>query len=339
MSGLVELRRDGDIAVIVVDNPPVNALKHEVRLGLRDCFARANDDQDVAGVVLTCAARTFIAGADITEFDKPPQSPHLSELNAQIEAMQKPVVAAIFGTALGGGLEITLACHFRIAAASARRGLPEIKLGLFPGAGGTQRLPRLVGMEKAMAMILSGDPIGAREALALGLVDEIFEGEPAAAGVAFIRKVVAEKRPLARVSDKDDKLKELRAHPEKFAELASVHAKRTRGLDAPAAALEALRAAINVPINEGLALERKKFAELRTGDQSKAQRHLFFAEREAAKVPGLSKDVKPRDIKRVAVIGAGTMGGGIAMNFANAGIPVTIVESADEALKRGLGAI
>jgi len=339
MSGPVELRRDGDIAVIVVDNPPVNALKHEVRLGLRECFARANDDQNVAGVVLTCAGRTFIAGADITEFDKPPQSPHLSELNAQIEAMQKPVVAAIFGTALGGGLEITLACHFRIAAASARLGLPEIKLGLFPGAGGTQRLPRLVGMEKAMAMILTGDPIGAKEALALGLIDEIFEGDPAAAGIAFVRKALTEKRPLTRVSDKDDKLKGLRDHPEKFAELASAHAKRTRGLDAPSAALECLRAAVTVSIEEGLALERKKFAELRTGDQSKAQRHLFFAEREAAKVPGLTKDVTPREIKHVAVIGAGTMGGGIAMNFANVGMPVTIVESADEALKRGLGVI
>src|SRR5690348_3430102 len=200
MAGLVELRRDGEIAVIICDNPPVNALKHELRVGIQDAFTRANDDKDVAAIVLTCAGRTFIAGADITEFDKPPQSPHLSELNAQIEAIRKPVVAAIFGTALGGGLEITLACHFRVAAASARLGLPEIKLGLFPGAGGTQRLPRLVGMEKAMVMILSGDPIGAKEALALGLIDEIFDGDPVAAGVAFVRKALTEKRALKRVA-------------------------------------------------------------------------------------------------------------------------------------------
>jgi len=336
---VVGMHRDGDIAVIVVDNPPVNALKHEVRLGLRDAFASANTDKAVAAIVLTCAGRTFIAGADITEFDKPPQSPSLIDLNAQIENIAKPVVAAMFGTALGGGLEITLACHFRIAAPTTRLGLPEIKLGLFPGAGGTQRLPRLVGMDKAMAMILSGDPIPAKEALALGLIDEIFDGDPAAAGVTFVRKVIAEKRPLRRVRDLDDKLKDLRARPDKFNEIAAAHVKRARGLHAPSAALEALRWTLDVPIDEAFDRERKKFMELRAGDQSKAQRHIFFAEREAAKVPGLSKDTQPREIKRVAVIGAGTMGGGISMSFANAGIPVTIVETAADALQRGLGVI
>ncbi len=339
MVALTELRRDGDVAVIVVDNPPVNALKHEVRLGLRDAFALANEDDSVAAIVLTCAGRTFIAGADITEFDKPPQNPSLSDLNAYIEVIEKPVVAAIFGTALGGGLEITLACHFRIAAAAARLGLPEIKLGLIPGAGGTQRLPRLVGLPKAMVMILSGDPIPAKDALALGLIDEIFEDDPAAAGVAFARRVLAEKRALARVRDLDGKLKELRAQPEKFNEIAAAHVKRVRGLHAPTAALEALRWTLDVPMDEALDRERKKFMELRTGDQSKAQRHIFFAEREAAKVAGLSKDIKTRDIKRVAVIGAGTMGGGISMSFANHGIPVTIVEAAEDALQRGLGII
>ena len=336
---VVGMQRDGDIAVIVVDNPPVNALKHEVRLGLRDAFASANADAAVNGIVLTCAGRTFIAGADITEFDKPPQSPSLIDLNAQIENIRKPVVAATFGTPLGGGLEITLACHFRIAAPTTRLGLPEIKLGLFPGAGGTQRLPRLVGMDKAMAMILSGDPIPAKEALALGLIDEIFEGDPAAAGVAFARKAIVEKRPLRRVRDLEDKLKELRAQPAKFNEIAAAHVKRARGLHAPTAALEALRWTLDVPIDEALERERKKFMELRAGDQSKAQRHIFFAEREPAKVAGLCKDVQPRKVERVAVIGAGTMGGGISMSFANAGIPVTIVETADEALKRGLDII
>jgi 3-hydroxyacyl-CoA dehydrogenase len=339
MSALVELRRDGDIAVIVVDNPPVNALKHEVRLGIQDAFARANEDKEIAAIVLTCAGRTFIAGADITEFDKPPQSPSLIDLNTKIEAISKPVVAAIFGTALGGGLEITLACHFRIAAPATRLGLPEIKLGLIPGAGGTQRLPRLIGMPKAMAMILSGDPISAKDALALGLIDEIFEGEPATAGVAFARRVIAEQRPLTRVRDLEDKLKDLRAQPEKFSEIAAAHVKRARGLHAPSAALEALRWTLDVPVVEALDRERKKFMELRAGDQSKAQRHIFFAEREAAKISGLSKDTKTRDIKQVAVIGAGTMGGGIAMSFANAGIPVTIVETANDALQRGLSVI
>jgi 3-hydroxyacyl-CoA dehydrogenase len=337
MSSLVGMHRDGDVAVIVVDNPPVNALKHEVRLGLQEAFASASADKDVAAIVLTCAGRTFIAGADITEFDKPPQSPSLIDVNGQIETIEKPVVAATFGTPLGGGLEITLACHFRIAAATTRLGLPEIKLGLIPGAGGTQRLPRLVGMPKAMAMILSGDPIPAKEALELGLIDEIFEGDPAAAGVAFARRVLAEKRPLRRVRDIGDKLKELRAQPDKFAEIAAAHVKRARGLEAPTAALEALRWTLDVPIDTALENERKKFMELRAGAQSKAQRHIFFAEREATKVPGLTKDVKTRDIKQVAVIGAGTMGGGISMSFANAGIPVTVVETAEDALKRGFG--
>jgi 3-hydroxyacyl-CoA dehydrogenase len=339
MAALVGMHRDGDIAVIVVDNPPVNALKHDVRLGIRDAFASANADKDVAAIVLTCAGRTFIAGADITEFDKPPQSPSLIDLNGQIENIGKPVVAAMFGTALGGGFEITLACNFRIAAPTTRVGLPEIKLGLIPGAGGTQRLPRLVGMAKAMAMILSGDPIPAKEALALGLIDEIFEGDPAAAGVAFARRVIAEKRPLRRVRDMDEKLKDLRAEPDKFSEIAAAHVKRARGLHAPSAALEALRWTLDVPIDEALDRERKKFMELRAGDQSKAQRHIFFAEREATKVPGVTKDTKLREIKQVAVIGAGTMGGGISMNFANAGIPVTVVETAEDALKRGLSVI
>jgi 3-hydroxyacyl-CoA dehydrogenase len=336
---VVGMRRDGDIVVIVVDNPPVNALKHEVRLGLRDAFASANADPAIKGIVLTCAGRTFIAGADITEFDKPPQSPSLIDLNAQIENIGKPVVVAMFGTPLGGGLEITLVCHFRIAAPTTRLGLPEIKLGLFPGAGGTQRLPRLIGMDKAMVMVLSGDPIPAEEALSLGLIDEIFEGDPAAAGVAFARKVIAEKRPLRRVRDMEDKLKELRASADKFNEIAAAHVKRARGLHAPTTALEALRWTLDVPIDEALERERKKFMELRAGEQSKAQRHIFFAEREAAKVAGLGKDVTPRKVERVAVIGAGTMGGGISMNFANAGIPVTVIEAAEDALKRGFGVI
>ncbi len=339
MPGKVALRHDGDVAVIAVDNPPVNALSHDVRTALADAFTRARDDANIRAIVLTAQGRTFVAGADITEFDKPPMSPSLSDVIALIESIQKPVVASVFGTPLGGGLEITLACHFRIAASGTRLGLPEIKLGLIPGAGGTQRLPRLVGMQKAAAMILSGDPIPAKDALAAGLIDEIFEGDPAASGIAFARKVLAEKRPLTRARDREDKLVALRADPKTFEEIVAVNTKRSRGLDAPAAAIEVLRAAIDVPFDDALKLEREAFVRLRAGDQSKAQRHIFFAEREAAKIPGLPKDTKPREIKRAAVIGAGTMGGGIAMCFANAGIPVTIVETNADALKRGLDTI
>ena len=339
MPGLVELRRDGEVALIIVDNPPVNALKHEVRSGLIDAFTQARDDAGIAAIVLACAGRTFIAGADITEFDQPPRSPGTADVISLIESVPKPVIAAVHGTPLGGGLEVTLACHFRVAAPGTRLGLPEIKLGLIPGAGGTQLLPRLVGLEKAFAMILSGDPITAEDALASGLIDEIIDGDLTSGAVAFARRVLAEKRPLRRARDREDKLAPLRADPKKFDDIAAAHAKRARGLHAPAAAIEALRWTLDVPIDEAFARERAKFLQLKDGEQSKAQRHVFFAEREAGKIPGLPKDVKGAPIKRAAVIGAGTMGGGIAMCFANAGIPVTIVETSDEALRRGLDVI
>jgi 3-hydroxyacyl-CoA dehydrogenase len=331
----VSWRRDGGIAVITVDNPPVNALKHAVRAGIRDAFAAARDDAAVDAIVLTGAGRTFMAGADITEFGKASQPPSLIDVIREMDEIKKPTIAAVHGTPLGGGLELTLACHFRVAAPGTRLGLPEIKLGLIPGAGGTQRLPRLVGIDKALGMILSGDPIPAKDALAVGLIDEIIEGDLVAGAVAFARRVVGEKRPLRRVRDIEDKLAEVRRNPEKFGEIAAAHAKRSRGLAAPVAAVEAVRWTLDVPIDEALRREREKFMELLAGDQSKAQRHIFFAEREAAKVPDMPKDVAPHEIKRAAVIGAGTMGGGIAMCFANAGIPVTVVETAADALKRG----
>ena len=339
MPGLVETRRDGGVAVIVIDNPPVNALNINVRAGLIDALERAKSDTAVHAVVLACAGRTFIAGADITEFDKPPKPPGTSDVIAALDAMPKPVVAALHGTALGGGLEIALGCHYRIAAPTTRLGLPEIKLGLIPGAGGTQRLPRLIGMAKALPMILTGEPINAKAALEYGLVDAIADGEETAAAVAFANKLVADKKPLRRARDLDDKLADLRANPAKFDELAAAQIKRSRGLHAPAAALDVLRAAIAMPIDQALKLEHEKFVALKSGDQSKAQRHIFFAERAAAKIADLPKDTKPYDIKRAAVIGAGTMGGGIAMCFANAGIPVTIVEASKEALARGLDVI
>jgi 3-hydroxyacyl-CoA dehydrogenase len=339
VNAFVRLRREGDVAVITVDNPPVNALKHDVRVGIRDAFRRANGDAAVQAIVLTGAGRTFIAGADITEFGKPPQAPSLIDVIGEIDQIAKPTIAAVHGTPLGGGLEITLACHFRVAAPGTRLGLPEIKLGLIPGAGGTQRLPRLVGMEKALPMILSGDPIPVKDALAVGLVDEIVDGDLVTGAIAFARRIIAEKRPLTRVRDREDKLAGLRADPSKFDAIAAAHARKTRSLHAPAGAIEAMRMTLDVPIEEAQKREREIFIRLMNGEQSKAQRHIFFAEREAAKVPDLPKDAKPHEIKRAAVIGAGTMGGGISMCFANAGIPVTVVETTGDALKRGLDTV
>jgi 3-hydroxyacyl-CoA dehydrogenase len=327
----VDLRRDGEIAVVTVDNPPVNALKYEVRAGLTQALAHARDDDAVSAVVIACAGRTFFAGADITEFGKPPQAPSLHDVIAAIEAMPKPVVAALHGTALGGGFELALACHFRVAVPGARVGLPEVKLGLLPGAGGTQRLPRLVGPEKALQMIVSGEPIGAAEARADGIVDEIVEGDLAAAAIDFALRVVREGRPLRLVRDREEKL-----IGEGFADAAEALTRRLRGREAPAACVEAVRNAIVLPFEEGLKRESELFRKLVTGDQSKAQRHIFFAEREAAKVPGIQEGTKPRPIASGAVIGAGTMGGGIAMCFANAGIPVTIVETGRDLLQKGL---
>ncbi len=337
MPELVSMRTDGDVAVITIDNPPVNAMKHEVRVSLLDLVVRAAGDPAISAVVIACAGRTFVAGADITEFGQPPRQPTAIAIIEAIEASPKPVVAALHGTPLGGGLELALGCHFRVAAPGTRPGLPEIKLGIIPGAGGTQRLPRLVGMDKAMAMILTGEPISAREALDSGLVDEIVEGDLVAGAIAFARRIVAGKRPLGLVRNRDEKLVSVRDIAA-FDAAAANYTRRAKGQNAPAAAIAALRGAITLPVADALKRERDLFLELVAGDQSKAQRHIFFAEREAAKVPDLA-GVKAHDIRKAAVIGAGTMGGGIAMCFANAGIPVTVVESDDEALARGLDTV
>ncbi|MGA8760533.1 MAG: 3-hydroxyacyl-CoA dehydrogenase NAD-binding domain-containing protein [Stellaceae bacterium] len=338
----VDLRREAAsaeagaaIAVIMVDNPPVNALKHEVRAGLAEALRKVRDDALVEGVVVACAGRTFFAGADITEFGKPPQPPSLGEVIAQIEVMPKPVIAALHGTALGGGFEVALACHFRVATPTARVGLPEVKLGLLPGAGGTQRLPRLVGPEKALRMIVTGEPIGATEAADDGVIDEIAKGDLTAAAIAFTQRVIAEKRPLQKVRDRDDKLAPARADPKAFDETAAALTRRLRGRDAPAACIEAVRNAFTLPFEEGLRREGELFRKLVAGDQSKAQRHVFFAEREAAKVPNLPAATRPRPIAHAAVLGAGTMGGGIAMCFANAGLPVTVIETGHDLLQKG----
>ncbi len=336
MSEVVSLERHDAIAIVTVNNPPVNALSAAVRRGIFESIKTAAADPQVKAVVLTCAGRTFIAGADITEFGKPPQSPGLGEVIAEIENCPKPVVAAIHGTALGGGLEVALGCHFRVATKDAKLGLPEVKLGLLPGAGGTQRLPRAVGPELAVKMIVGGDPIGAADALKAGLIEEVVEG-PAAGGEAFARKVLAEKRPLRRLRDEDGKIAAARADRSIFTNAVAAMTKKARGLEAPFAAADAVGAAIDLPFDEGLKKEREGFMKLVTGDQSKAQRYAFFSEREAAKVAGVPEGTKPRPVERVAIIGAGTMGGGIAMSFANAGIPVTLIETGEEQLKRGMG--
>ncbi|WP_088343399.1 MULTISPECIES: 3-hydroxyacyl-CoA dehydrogenase NAD-binding domain-containing protein [Rhodomicrobium] len=336
MTTLVELTRDGEVAVILVDNPPVNALSHAVRSGLLQNLKAAQEDAGIEAVVIACKGRTFIAGADITEFGKPFQPPGLLEVIAFMDEMSKPIVAAIHGTALGGGLEVALGAHWRVAAESARLGLPEVKLGILPGAGGTQRLPRLVGAEEALKMIVSGDPIAAPKALQLGLVDEISKGDIVADGVAFARKILAEGRPIQRVRDRADKL----AFDEKaFKEAAGNLTKRARGLEAPMACVTSVHNALTMPFDEGIGAERDLFMKLVAGDQSKAQRHVFFAEREALKVPDMPATTKARDVAKAAVIGGGTMGGGIAMCFANVGVPVTLIETNDEALQRGLGII
>ncbi|SED37000.1 3-hydroxyacyl-CoA dehydrogenase NAD-binding domain-containing protein [Bradyrhizobium erythrophlei] len=336
MSEVVKLERHDNIAVVTVNSPPVNALSAAVRGGIFDCIKSAIDDAQVQGIVLTCAGRTFIAGADITEFGKPPKPPGLADVLSLMESSPKPIVAAIHGTALGGGLEVALACHYRVATKDAKLGLPEVKLGLLPGAGGTQRLPRAVGPELAVKMIVGGDPIGADAALKAGLIDEIVEG-PASGGEAFARKVVAEKRPLRKLRDDDSKLAAAKADRSIFTNAVAALTKKSRGLEAPFAAADAVGAAIDLPFDEGLKKEREGFLKLMNGEQSKAQRYAFFAEREAAKISGVPEGTKGRNVARVAILGAGTMGGGIAMSFANAGIPVTLIETGEEQLKRGLG--
>jgi 3-hydroxyacyl-CoA dehydrogenase len=335
----VDLDRRGRVAVVTVNNPPVNALSHGVRLGLRDGMHQAIADGQVQTIVLTCAGRTFIAGADITEFGKPPREPGLHEVLGIIEGSPKPVVAAIHGTALGGGLEVALACHWRVGVKSARFGFPEVKLGLLPGAAGTQRLPRVAGVEKALQMIVSGDPVGAEDALAHGIIDEIVDGDLTAAGVAFAEKVLSEKRPLRKIRDMSDRIAAARGKPEIFATFRKSVARQIRGFRAPENCIKAIEAAVSLPFEDGLKRERELFLELLNSPESKAQRYFFFAEREAAKIPDVPAETPAKEIKKAAVIGAGTMGGGIAMNFANVGIPVTVVEIAQDALDRGLAVV
>jgi 3-hydroxyacyl-CoA dehydrogenase len=330
----------GEIAVVTLNSPPVNALSQQVRAGIVEGMKAAIADPTVKAIVLVCEGKTFIAGADITEFGKPPQKPSIQEVEDAIENSPKPVIAAIHGTALGGGLEVALTCHYRVAVPTAKCGLPEVNLGLLPGAGGTQRLPRIVGAEKALEMVTSGQHVGAKECLAMGLVDELVtEGELLQGATAFAKKIVAENRPLKKVRDLNTKMEAARGNADLFANFRKTNARKFRGFLAPEYNIRCIEAAVNLPFEEGLQVERKLFAELMSGSQSAAQRYVFFAEREVWKIPDVGGHTPIIPVNKVGMIGAGTMGGGIAMNFLNAGIPVTIVETKQEALDRGLGVV
>ena len=335
MTSPIRTERHGDVLVIVSNNPPVNALSAAVRQGIEAAIKEGTADASITAMVIRCDGRTFFAGADITEFGKPPVEPLLPAVVDMIEASPKPVVAAIHGTALGGGCEVTLGCHYRVAVPSAKIGTPEVKLGLLPGAGGTQRIPRIAGVKLALEMTAKGDPISAKKALDAGLIDKIVGEDSLEADAIAFAKEVAAKRPLPRASEKT-----VAADPEAVAAFKKENGRRFRGFEAPAANIACVeKAADGSSFADGIAFERQEFMKLMMGVQSAAQRHIFFAERQAAKIDDVPADTKLREIKRVGIIGAGTMGGGIAMNFLSAGIPVTIVEMQQEALDRGTGVV
>ncbi len=334
---VVTTHKDGDVLVVVSDSPPVNALGAAVRQGLAEAMHTAASDDGVKAVVIVGHGKTFFAGADITEFGKPPVEPGLPEVVDLIEASTKPVVAAIHGTALGGGLEVALGCHYRVAVPSAKVGLPEVKLGLLPGAGGTQRLPRVIGVEAALPMIVSGDPISVKKAEAAGLIDRIVgETSLEADATAFAREVAGRSdHPVS--SARTDKISG--TDPGVFDRFRQENARRLKGFEAPEACIQAVKAAVDLPFAEGLKTERELFFKLVTGTQSAALRHNFFAERAAAKIDGIAPDTPLIPIRKVGILGAGTMGGGIGMNFLSAGIEVVMVEREQAPLDRGVGVI
>lgn len=337
MSNVVSYELVGNIGVISVNSPPVNALSQAVREGILNAVNAAQEDGSEA-IVLRCEGRTFIAGADITEFGKPPMEPGLPEVLGAIENSKKPVIAAIHGTALGGGFEVALACHYRCAIASAKVGLPEVKLGLLPGAGGTQRVPRVAGVQVALDMITSGNPVAAAKANSMGLLDEVVDGDDLqAAAIKYATDLLESGAPLKRI--RDITIDPATIEPGFFDAARKKLAQRARGQIAPDKIVSCIEAAVNLPMDQGLERERELFRELVTSPESAAMRHIFFAERQAAKIKDLPKDTPLRDIKKVAIIGGGTMGGGIAMCFANVGIPVVMLEINDEALERGMNII
>jgi len=335
MQGSIEKR--GGIGIVWIDNPPVNAISQAVREGLISAVESAAADDEIQALVLACRGRTFMAGADITEFGGGPKPPSLGEVVDALSASPKVIVAALFGTTFGGGMEVALACNYRIALPSAKIGLPEVKLGIIPGAQGTQRLPRLTGVDFALKMITTGNPIEAAEALESGAIDRIEDGDIVAAAISYAEELVAADAPLKRTHELT--LDPAQFNDECFDAFRTSIARRTRGMHAPERAIQAVKAAVNLPFTDGVKRERELIRECVADPQSKALQHVFFAEREATKVPGLSRDVELKPVNSVGIIGAGTMGGGIAMNFINVGIPVTLLEMSEEALEKGRGII
>ncbi len=340
INDVTTIEKDGNISIITLNSPPVNALSAPVREGLHKGITEARNDGESEAIIIICEGRTFIAGADISEFGQEPKGPSLFEVQEFIEDSNKPVIAAIHGTALGGGLEVALTCHYRIAVPSAKCGLPEVNLGLLPGAGGTQRLPRVVGVEKALQMVTSGQHVPAKKCLEMGLVDEIAnENGLREDSINFAKKIVSENRPLVKISEMNDKVEAARGNENIFTDFRASIARRARGFLAPEYNIQCIEAAVNDSFDEGIKIERKLFMELVTGTQSAAQRYAFFAQRQVAKIPDIEPDTEIKPLSSIGVIGAGTMGGGISMNFANVGIPVTIIEQSQENLDKGLGII
>jgi 3-hydroxyacyl-CoA dehydrogenase len=343
MSESVTLSRDGDVGVVTINNPPVNALSPGVLDGLVAALKALRADDAVKAIVVSGGGRIFCGGADINEFGKLTSGKKSIDVGfdavlAELEDSPKPVVCAIHGTAFGGGLELAMACHYRVATPDVQVGQPEVKIGLIPGAGGTQRLPRLAGVAKASEMCSGGEPVRATDALAAGILDRLIEGDLRAGAVAFVREVAAQ-GPPRKTRDQTAKLGTLASNAPIFAAIREQVKKKARGLIAPFKAVDAIEAAVALPFPEGIKREAELFRECLFSDQSKALIHVFFAEREVAKVPDLSKDLPRIPIRRAAVVGAGTMGGGIAMTYANAGIPVLLKEVNQEALDRGLATI
>jgi 3-hydroxyacyl-CoA dehydrogenase len=344
MSELVSLTQDGDVAVITVNNPPVNALSPGVPEGIAEAIAKVAADDSIKGAVMIGAGQTFIAGADIKEFGKITSGQRKEGINfldviKSIEDCPKPTVAAIHGTAFGGGLEVAMGFHYRVAVASAQVGQPEVKLGIIPGAAGTQRLPRLAGVAKATQMCADGNPISAKDALAAGIIDSIIDGDLLAGAIAFVKEKIASGEQPPKTRERNEKLGDEATNAPIFEAARALAKKTARGMLAPQAAIDAVEAATKLSFDEGVAREKELFQQCLFSDQSKAMIHVFFGEREVAKIPGIGKDVQQIVINKAAVIGAGTMGGGIAMNYANAGIPVIMKETTQEALDRGVATI
>ena len=337
---VTNLNINDNVAILTLNSPPVNALSANVREGLDKGIKEAIANSNVDAIVLICDGRTFIAGADISEFGKEPKGPSLFEVQEELENSPKPIIAAIHGTALGGGLEVALTCHYRIAVPSAKCGLPEVSLGLLPGAGGTQRLPRLVGVEQALKMVTSGIHLSADKCLKSGLIDKLAtENHLLEDSISFAKEIVSENKPLKKVRDIDEKVTAARGNHQLFNDFRNSISRKTRGFLAPEYNIQCIEAAVNKPFDEGIKVERDLFLKLVTGNQSAAQRYFFFSQRQVAKIPDIPKETEKLLIKDVGIIGAGTMGGGIAMNFANAGIPVTIIEQSQEILDKGIGII